>query len=669
MHQVNNTQTLTSLAMLKVDIDQQHRNYVDYVTPFVVDVLHAGGFDIISDVRVADQLLVRFGLKVPTKAVQHVLRRLQRKGHITNQNGAFILSDSLPLSNLESTRTTAQMHINIVVKAVVAEAKANGAEWSEDQATNAITSFLGKFTVDCLRTYVFNTALPNIPKSKSSEQYIVGRFLRSAHEANDVAFQSFIVLVKGLMYSNALLCPDLESLEKKFQNITFYLDTPLLLNILGLQGDELKRAAIELVEMLVRLKGSIAAFAHTINEAQTVLSAAASNFNNPRATGRVIEEARRSGVQLSDLILVRDSIDERLKKFGIKTLPTPDYVEEFQIDERAFESALSEEIYYKGATALFNDINSIRSIYALRRGKQPVRLEDSVAVFVTPNSGIAKTAFQLGKDHNATREVSSVITAYSLANIAWLKSPVEAPNIPIIETMAMCYAALDPSPELFKRYVHEMNRLLDSGEISVRDHEILRLSPSARDELMELTLGDEHALTVSSIRSILENVKTTILSEQQKNHDATLLTLAQAHAEEAAQRSERERILIMKLAESESATRAAVNEIKSMKGDNVAKRERRRHGLKRIAHFIATGAILIVIPVLLIGAFAGSGLVSVGNNPSPLIKYGMLMTVAVAACWGVYSWHTGATVRSLSDRLESALTRQMLSWFGLEGDN
>ena len=40
------------------------------------------------------------------------------------------------------------------------------------------------------------------------------------------------------MYANALVCPDLESLQKKFNNLTFYFDTPIVLNLLGMQKSE-----------------------------------------------------------------------------------------------------------------------------------------------------------------------------------------------------------------------------------------------------------------------------------------------------------------------------------------------------------------------------------------------------------------------------------------------
>lgn len=660
--------TLTSLAMLKVDLDHQHRTYVDYVSPFVIDLLNTDRPEIISDSTVADKLKIRFGLQVPTKGVQHVLRRLQRKGYLALEDGVFEVTSSLPTSTLSNSKNEAIRHIDAVVAGVIEEAAVHHHEWSPEVATRAITTFLGRFTVDCLKTYVFNTALPKLPEKNSVDLYIVSKFVTKAQERKDAAFESFIVLVKGLMYSNALLCPDLESLEKKFQDLTFYLDTPLLLNLLGLQGKDAKRAADELIALLKKLRGSIAVFSHTITETQQVIGAAASNINNPRANGKVIEETRRSGLQISDLIIARDTVDERMRKIGIAVKRTPDYESDYQIDEAEFQEALEEEIYYKGESALLNDVNSVRSIYVLRQGRQPVRLEDAGAVFVTTNQKFAKAAFHAGRNHNSTREVSSVITAYSLANIAWLKSPLEAPSLPLSETMALCYAALEPSRDLFKKYVQEMDKLRDSGQISSRDHEILRLSPSARDELMELTLGDEHALTVSSIKSILANAKATILAEQKQMHDAELAALSRQGEQLLTDAQQRELLLSQRAHDAETEAQEVARENEALKGNLKREAEARNRRYQKIAGNITLGVIWAVIALLLFGALAGSGLLAPSPDASSITKFIYPSLALLAVLWGVYSWFTGTTVKQVANQFEDWLTMKLRNFFEPKGE-
>ena len=426
------TLTLTSLAILKVDIDEHHRNYTDYLATFVLSVLGTHKPEVVTDALVANLLKNDFGLNVPVKAVQHVLRRMERDGYLRKENQAFFLAEKLPIIDLSTKRSDAAHRIQGVYDALgrFASTVQPGLEWTNTDAANAIIGFLGRFTVDCLKTYVFNTALPRIPETGPKQLYVVSRFLHDAYEHNRPLFEDFVVLVKGQMYANALTCPDLQSLEQKFDRVTFYLDTPLVVNLLDLQGSAVRQAGQELVTLVRDLRGTVAVFEHTLQEVKGVIRYAIKNIDNPNATSRILREVRTTGVSLSDLMVCLDQVEERLKADNVSVKRTPGYERAFQIDEAAFEAALFDDIHYFSKQAILNDINSVRSIYVLRWGVAPARLEDAVAVLVTTNGTYSKVAFDFGKTHSSLREVSAVITAYSLANVAWLKAPMKRPSLP-----------------------------------------------------------------------------------------------------------------------------------------------------------------------------------------------------------------------------------------------
>ena len=201
---------------------------------------------------------------------------------------------------------------------------------------------------------------------------------------------------------------------------------------------------------------------------------------------------------------------------GVSILQTPPYEKDFQISEEDLKKEIEKKIKYKNPEALNIDINSVRSIFVLREGRLPTRLEDSIAVFVTSNDLFAAAAFELGKSHNSTKEVSSVITEYSLINVSWLKAPLGAPELPVKQMMAKCYAAMEPKEGLWHKYLAQADELLKVGRISPDDHAILRASDLAREELMNLTQGEESALKGGSISEILERVKTEMVVEKDK---------------------------------------------------------------------------------------------------------------------------------------------------------
>ncbi len=656
---VQSTLTLTSLAILKVDIDERHRDYIGYLATFVLSVLETRRPEIVTDVVIAGLLAEEFGLRIPVKAVQHVLRRLARDGHLRKEHEAFFPAATLPRVDIGPKRQEAAERIQRVYDALCRFASAiqpTAVNWTNADAATAILGFLGRFAVDCLKTYVFKTTLPQVPNTGPRELYIVSCFVQHVYEKDPTLFEDFIVLIKGQMYANALTCPDLQSLEQKFDRVSFYLDTPVVLNLLGLQGRDAQQAAEELITLVRDLRGSLSVFEHTYEEIKGAIKYAAQRINDPQVTTRILREVRNSGVTLSDLLLCLDQLREKLSVHYINLRKTPPYQATFQIDESAFQDVLEDEILYHGDQALLNDVNSVRSIYVLRRVAEPARLEDAGAIFVTTNSAFARAAYEFGKTHNSSKEVSSVITDYSLANVAWLKAPMKRPSLPEKETLALCYAALEPGKGLFRKYVEVMSQLTASGLISEEDHAILRLSPIAHQELMHLTLGDEEALTNVGLRQILERAKNRLVAEQKEIAADERKKIEEQHATVLHAQQEKERSLTTALDHEKDMYRSSSQE----HTDVLLAASGRARSVSKVVTILI---MLAFSAVLLVGAAAGAGLLSPQKLVSTFGKILIWASVIVAVGWGWLSWITGKTVRGLVQVIEHRVTLKLFSWF------
>ncbi|MDX9709619.1 MAG: hypothetical protein RBT64_08690 [Trichloromonas sp.] len=85
---MNSETTLTSLAMLKVNIGQG-KDYLEYLRPFVLRVLKHGGLEIITDLNVAEKLREDHGLEIPQRTVHIILQRLVRAGQLQRSDGVY----------------------------------------------------------------------------------------------------------------------------------------------------------------------------------------------------------------------------------------------------------------------------------------------------------------------------------------------------------------------------------------------------------------------------------------------------------------------------------------------------------------------------------------------------------------------------------------------------
>ena len=321
------------------------------------------------------------------------------------------------------------------------------------------------------------------------------------------------------MLANALLCPDLDKAPKTYRNVTFYFDTSLVIKSLGLDGESGKSAADELIKLIRNLGGNIAVFSHTCQEVKGVLLSKAEYIDSGPDDGGIIHEARKAGTTRADLIYHATILDQMINNIGINIKPSPSRVNDFQIDVTKFEETLNQnKVLHRNPRAREYDIQSVQSIYAIRKDRHISSLEKSHAVFVTDNSGYANTACHFGKDHRSSSEVSSIITDFSLANVAWLKAPMGASNLPITQMLAISYAALKPSHGLLEKFLQEIDKLQDRGGVSERDHQLLRSSPFVYRELMHLTLGEDDVLgeeitTQKIIDNILERIRNQMKSE------------------------------------------------------------------------------------------------------------------------------------------------------------
>ena len=612
------TETLTSLAMLKVHVDRR-QDYLDYLRPFILQVLVAHTPDPVTDAIVRDLIRADFGLEIPDRAIQVVIRRLSRQYPLKRVAGAYRIAGKLPDPRIGTEKAKATRHINAVITGLGEFSKDTAKPiGSSDEAVTAICAFLTQFNIPCLRAYLRGTAIPTIEGQHHPQIIIlVSKYVLALQNTDPERFESFLVVVKGHMLANALLCPDLQNAPKSYKGVTFYLDTPLLVRQLGLEGEPKQAAVNSLVALLLKLGATVATFSHLRDELEGVITGAAQYIESPDGRGDIVMDARRSGTTRSDLLVLAGQIDDKLKDARIDVLSTPQYNEDFQIDETAFEKALGDEhVLYRNLRAKEHDVNSVRSIYVLRASISPTIVERSKATLVTSNAGFSQAAFRYGQQHEASREVSSVITDFSLANMAWLKAPLGAPAVPMTELLAFSYAALQPSKDLLEK----------QGKITERDHQLLRSSQLAQAELMNLTLGEEDALTEQTVTETLKRVTEEIKKEESNKY----------RIERAAHQKTQEQL-------------AEQRTIKTLVQERLYWRCQRR------ATVCAWCASTIIVVLLTGGLAAGVGLRS--NNP--IVGWLLVAASGVLILLTLGNLIFGTSIR----RLHEGVRSRCLAWF------
>ena len=311
------TETLTSLAMLKVHLDRR-QDYLDYLRPFILQVLVAHAPEVLKDATVRNLIRDDFGLEIPERAVQIVLKRLSRKHPIKKDHGVYQITGELPDPRIDTKKADAARHIEAVISGLIEFSKGTAKPTgSRDEAVTAICAFLTKFNIPCLRAYLRGTAIPAVEGQNHSQIVLVSKYVVALQKTDPERFESFLVVLKGHMLANALLCPDLKNAPKSYDGVTFYLDTPLLVRQLGLEGKPRKAAVDNLRALLLNLGAIVAIFSHSRAELESVIIGSAEHIDSPSARGAIVMEARERGTTRSDLLLLLGQIDDKLEEAQI----------------------------------------------------------------------------------------------------------------------------------------------------------------------------------------------------------------------------------------------------------------------------------------------------------------------------------------------------------------
>jgi hypothetical protein len=563
---------LTSLAVINVNWDAGRQSYLDNFVPFALESMRRAAASDYSSHEVKEHLVNVFGLDLPDHVVESILNRTTRNGALIRENRRYRFNpDDVNAQPSGIARTQAEVgrqHAAVINDLMEFAADRFGVRWTEDAAEEALLNYVERQAVPLLASAVEGRALTTPTGDKGGSDYVVSNYVVELYERASSAFGHIEALVKGCMLSAALYVGSPGEVAQRFRNTTLYLDTPICLKALGLEGDEAKDATLQTLQLATGQGARLACFEHTLHEIEGVLEGAkASLRRSPGSetfTRGVSEYLHKIGATPSDVTLIIETLERNLARLRIDVIDKPQHVAALTVDEQALEDLMQERVVYSRDRAR-DDLDSLTAIHRLRNGNSPSHLESCRAVLVTDNYpliGAARTFFR--REH----EWPVAMPEHELAALVWVKEPLAAPDLPRLQIIADCYAALAPTQSHWERIVSEIERLEQRGGIDLADVTFLKHSNEAQKSLMDVTLGDPGRVDEGAIKTALERSREEVRKPVTSQRDEALTRAAQSDQAETHERFERLR------AEGEaSELRMQVNSLlaeKRRRDDNIA---------------------------------------------------------------------------------------------------
>lgn len=635
------TSAITSLAILKANWDVLRKDFVETFVPFVVHCVRSSQMPVVSVEELQRNLKAEFGLDIPQHALEVILARAAKRGYLKREHKAYFPEGKASEKiDIERTRSRVLKEHEKTIEKLLEFVTSYDVVWRTEYAEEALYAYLKKYDVDILRSRAAGEVASEATTLGSKEEFLVSAFIRHLFEADAPALEYVITLVKGNMLANVPLFADLNQVDRKFKGTIICCDTTFLLRVFGYQGPRRQTPCLELLSILHEERAEVLCFQHTFGELKGVLRGWATDLvggRSQRFDDASFRHLRDSGRKPSDIELQVVRLEGDLAKHRINIAAKPAYEKEFQIDEEKLETILADRLGYQlgGTRSRVRDVDSLSAVCRLRRGNQSQSIEECGAILLTCNEKLVDAARRFSKQEGIP--VSLAITDASLTTILWLKRPMAASDLPQHRVVADCYAAMEPPGRLWDRYISEIEKLEQQGDVTADDVYLLRSSLAARDELMNTTLGEEHAFVEGTVQEILDRVKSNI--------KADALALA-----------ERERQL-------REQAEANLEVASARDGLRIEKRKAAAH---RMATWLSRAAFTLLMLLLCLGAWAAFPQTALASLSS-WHRWVLFVLAAGFVCGTLLNIATGTTIRGLVSRLEQKLTvyfdSKLTVWF------
>lgn len=507
-----NNNLLVSTAMLSAFWEKERKDIFDLLTPFVkysiAKTTEVGGE--ISTPELLAYLKREFGYEtLPTNTVFLILNRLS-PSVVSRSKGRYYLKTQLDedVKRFQKRRLTHKEHAESV--AAVLSDYLNSHLLKRYTPETALTALIDFFVVNGMCVISDSEQLELIKNKDDKQNYCVARFITTEHEKESVIFEYILDMANGFFVSTAIsLQPENTAVTTaKFKSLNCYLDTRVIMNALGMCSETERAAAVELLNMLKEKGATIYCYDHVYRELHSIISAYKTSLLPPYSYSfHTLEGWESKGYTPVDVERFQTLLPYKLNAIGIAVVSTPDFAsapQKYPFSDADFSKYICEKIQYNRKDALDNDIKSIAATLWLRSGFTTEAIENCKAIFVTSNTQLTNRARAFLVKEGILRSgcVMPIITDIEFSSIVWLKCYSTHKDYPAKKLIEHSLAALEPTDELMKAFIHTVDKMQTDGEISYEEAIAMKIDSFCRRELARITKGDASSVDETVIHSI-----------------------------------------------------------------------------------------------------------------------------------------------------------------------
>ncbi|WP_099468016.1 hypothetical protein [Konateibacter massiliensis] len=530
MRNSNNLKTLTSLALIETQLLSQ--DYLSTFLPFIATLVIKKEYEFIDLGIIVQDFKEEYGISVPRAPMQSILSKAVSTGLIIHsQDGRFlpVVSEMQKISFL-SGQSESNNQIQIILSGFI-EFVLNKHNITIDQseAVDIFINFLDEYSPQAVSSREYDSA--NNEKFLSNKNlYLMGEFIQSTISTNFLLFETIRKLSMSYLITTALTFDEpVETRTKELSGLTIYLDTPIVLRLLGLQTEELQLAYKEMFDNFkLTINPTLMIFQHTLDEISGIISDCANWIDNaaynPIYANPALLNFVKKKFSKTQVELYKSTLEGKLLDIGIEIdnneyyqiLNKSSQIDIIKLEKKLVDAYTQNNPQYdviRNKNSIDYDIRSVENIIKLWGTKSSKSYSRLGYLFITNNSTLAYVSRKFtseywwdGKNHKAP-----CITDYYLGTMVWLSTPAnKIESVSKLKLIADCSVATTLSREVMEKFSNELKKLQNEKGIENGDYLLIRKYAYEKNYLQNLTLNEEMAFKDDILEQLLEDIKADI---------------------------------------------------------------------------------------------------------------------------------------------------------------
>ncbi|KFA84211.1 hypothetical protein NGI13_22145 [Enterobacter asburiae] len=521
---------LLHLALLETLKSDEIQDEIDLFLPFIAVTASEVGKQVINETDIQERLLQSFGFKPPMSAVKVLMTRARKRGLLIKENHAFIpchekINDWK--NGFEHKQEDVRISLNsLKVEFVNFTQEKFRKKITEDEAEKLILRFIEINVSSVISERAYRKSELN--DTIKNTDHLIASFISNIHRSQPVLLEHFSRCVKGMLLANYLFYADKATTKKSYAGITIYLDSPIVLGLLGYSGKQSKETYHDFLNLLQSLHIRVCIFDRTFDEIEGLLQAWKSDLSRKyygRFNTKTLEWLRGEGYDTERLDTEIKLLDSSIARFGINVIQGFRAKKQFQCDEEALQSAISQR--FSPNKNYEHDTICISRIHNLREGQIINNLNQSFSVFVTHNIPLQKLAYEFFKEEIGRNAIPLVVSEQWMTAMFWLKRPDIYGNLPQEQLLSTAYSLLYTDDKFWNAFLVRFEGLQKRGGISEDDFLRIRWD----SDLLRVV----HRVSVDVGEDFSEedifDVVATINKKHTEKHDAEMEVLRTEHQE------------------------------------------------------------------------------------------------------------------------------------------